>query len=93
MTWSIPYIFEMESYTVEYGLSSLELNQMSDVVLSPNDPTVIDRSYSVLLEGLDSGTLYYVRVRASFGTGELYVRYSDVISFFTQTERKIANII
>ena len=39
VTWRIPYIFEMESYTVEYGLSFSELNQVSDVVLSPNDPT------------------------------------------------------
>ena len=81
----------MESYTVEYGLSSSELNQVSEVVFSPNDPTQVDLIYSVSLEGLNSGTLYYARVRASFGTGELYVRYSDVISFFTQTERKVAN--
>ena len=49
VTWKIPYIFEMESYTVEYWVSASEHNQVLDVVLRTNDPTQVDLSYSVSL--------------------------------------------
>ena len=88
VSWEINYFVELETYAVEYGLSSTKLNQVSAVVGSVNDTSATDTPYSITLQGLDVSTVYYLRVKAEFGVGGVSVRYSDVIAFFTQQERK-----
>lgn len=86
ITWTIPRFVESEEYIVEYGVDSDNLNLTSSTVDSNSDTSLVNQSYSVLLEGLEVGTIYYIRVLAQFGINGLYKRYSDVIAFRTLEE-------
>ena len=88
VSWKISSFVELETYTVEYGLISVMLNQVSAIVDSVNDTSATNTPYSITLQGLDVSTVYYLRVKAQYGVGGVYTRYSDVIAFFTQQERK-----
>ena len=88
VTWTIPSFLGMEEYTVEYGKSTAALDLVSTPVQSIEDTTTNFEHYSIALQELSAGTQYYLRVVARFGTGDIYVRSSDIFSFFTQFERK-----
>lgn len=88
ISWHIPLFIEQEEYVVEYGLSPTALDFKSDTVLSITDTSVNFERYDVTLQGLSGGTQYYFRVVARFGTGDVYVRSTEIISFFTQFERE-----
>ena len=79
---------EPEEYVVAYGLSPTSLNMTSDTVMSITDTSINFQPYELRLQGLMGATLYYFRVEARFGVGNLYFRHSDVFFFFTQFERK-----
>lgn len=79
---------EQEEYVVEYGLSTAALNLSSTTVLSITDTSINYEHYDVRLEGLSVGTQYYYRVVARFGTGGVFVRRTDIFSFFTKFERE-----
>ena len=87
ISWNIPYFTAPEVYTVEYGLTSA-LDRVSSTVQSITDTSINFQPYDVMLQGLNTGTRYYFRVVARFGTDNIYVRSSDLFSFFTQFERK-----
>lgn len=87
ISWNIPYFTAPEVYTVEYGLTSA-LDRVSSTVQSITDTSINFQPYDVMLQGLSTGTRYYFRVVARFGTDNIYVRSSDLFSFFTQFERK-----
>ena len=86
VSWTIPEFVEAEEYIVEYGTDSDDLTLMSSTVSSSNDTTLVNQTYSVLLEELAMGTIYYVRVLAQYGAYGLYKRYSDIIAFRTLEE-------
>ena len=86
--WNIPQFVEPEKYVVEYGLSPTELTLESATVQSITDTSVNFEAYSVTLEGLTGSTAYYYRVVARFGTGDIYIRHTEVFTFVTQSPRK-----
>lgn len=77
---------ETEEYKIEYGVESDNLNLTSQIVNSVTDRTLVNQTYSVIIDNLEMGTIYYVRVLAQFGIDGLYKRYSDVTAFRTLEE-------
>ena len=88
ISWSIQSFIEQEQYFVEYGLSAANLELISDIIQSISDTTINFQPYSVTLQGLTEATKYFFRVVAEFGVGDVYVRSTNIFSFFTQFERK-----
>lgn len=83
VTWTIPTLTEQQTYYVQYGPSPLSLTFTSDTVIS--DSLLPGQSYSVTLNGLDAGTVYYVKVVATFSDITLY---SSIEMFTTIAIRK-----
>ena len=86
VSWNIPSFEEAEEYTVEYGLEADNLNMTSSTVESDSDTSLVNLTYSVSINDLEMGTIYYMRVRAQDGTKNLYKRYSDVYVLRTLEE-------
>ena len=83
VSWIIPSLTEQQTYYVEYGSDVDSLNLQTDPITSAT--LLPDESYSVTLNGLDDGTVYYVRVVATFS--DVYL-YSSTESFATIALRK-----
>lgn len=86
VTWTIPSFSETETYKVEYGVDSGVFNLSSSTVNSVTDTTVVNQTYSVAIDALMAGTIYYMRVVAESGINDLYKRYSNVALFRTLEE-------
>ena len=71
---------------LQYGTESNNLNLTSSTVDSVTDTTLQNQTYSVVLDDLEKGTIYYVQVLAQYGFGNLFKRYSDVNAFRTLEE-------
>ena len=89
ITWTIPSIAEMEEYIVQYGVESDNLNLTSSTVDSVSDTTLENQTYSVVLDQLKNGTIYYAQVLAQYGFGNLFKRYSDNIALRTLEDGKL----
>ena len=83
VTWTIPSLTEQQTYFVEYGSSPLDLTLTSESITSQT--LLPNETYSVMLNGLDHGTAYYIRVVATFIDITLY---STVETFTTIAMRK-----
>lgn len=86
VSWTIPSFSETENYRVEFGIESDLFNLSSSTVNSVTDTTVVNQTYSVTVNDLTVGTIYYMRVVAEFGTNDLYKRYSSEDAFRTLEE-------
>ena len=75
VSWRIPSFKMQEEYYVEYGTDPSNLDQTSDILPSPLDTSLVNQTYQVSLQGLNAGTIYYLRVVAVFD--EVFKRYSD----------------
>lgn len=64
-----------EAYYVEYGIDPGNLDFISDILYSPLDTSLVNQTYQVNLQGLNTGSIYYLRVVAVFN--EVFKRYSD----------------
>ena len=65
LTWVTPrFVYGTEIYAVQYGLSAIALDQVTDQVFSGLDTSLTDQTFSVSLEGLEPNTQYYFRVVA-----------------------------
>ena len=64
-----------EAYYVEYGTDPDNLDFISDILYSPLNTSLVNQTYQVNLQGLNIGTIYYLRVVAVFN--EVFKRYSD----------------
>lgn len=73
---------------LQYGTEADNLNLTSSTVDSVTDTTLQNQTYSVVLDDLEKGTIYYVQVLAQYGFGNLFKRYSDIIAFRTLEEGK-----
>ena len=71
-----------------YGLDSGELEFTSDIVQSVLNVSLEDQSYSVVIRGLETATIYYGQVVAVFGMSGEYERYSDMFVFRTKENGK-----
>ena len=82
VSWTIPSFIVQEQYYVRYGTDPDNLDRVTATITSPEDTTVINSTYSTALEGLDSGTLYYIQVVAVYD--DVFARYSEVIPLITK---------
>ena len=82
VSWRIPSFEIPEQYYVEYGREPDNFTETTDPIASPTDNTLINRTYEVTLQGLQSATVYYYRVAAVFN--DIYIRYSDLDVFVTK---------
>ena len=89
ISWNIPSITEMEEYELQYGVESHNLNLTSSTIDSVSDTTLENQTYSTILDELDMGTIYYVRVLTQHGFGNLFKRYSNVFAFRTLEDGKL----
>ena len=82
VSWRIPSFIVQEQYYVLYGTDPENLDQVTETISSLEDTTLVNSTYSISLQGLDEGTLYYVQVAAVYN--EVFARYSEVIPFITK---------
>lgn len=80
ITWTVPFLSSPQEYTVEYGVDEDNLNETSDT-LSESDTTLTDETYSIVLNGLMRGALYYARVSTTNAGNVTF--YSETTSFRT----------
>lgn len=66
---------------MEYGTEPTDLSMTTDPISSPVNTSLLNQSYSTLLQGLNPGTVYYVRIVAVYEV--IFARYSDVVLFRT----------
>ena len=88
ITWRIPYFTEQEEYYIIYGMESDDLDQSSDSISSPTNTSLVNQTYSLMIQGLDIGTIYYCQVVAAFGEIGEFKRYSDTFAFRTKESGK-----
>ena len=81
MSWTILQFIRPETYYVQYGTDETLHDMMSVSVMSSMDASLLNQTYSISLENLNPGTLYYLRVVAVFNY--TFIIYSDIISFWT----------
>lgn len=86
ISWTVPYIVEEEEYYIIYGVESDELDMTSDSIPSVSDTSLENQTYSLYVEGLKSGTVYYAQVVAAFGMSGEFKRYSDTFVFRTKED-------
>ena len=84
--WRIPSFITQEQYYVQYGNNSDTLDQRTNPIPSVSDTTVINQTYELTVDGLGSGTIYYLRVVAVFNI--LARRESDMVVNRTNEEGK-----
>ena len=80
VTWTISSVTEQQEYYVLFGTYQYNLNNMTNRILGSENTSLINQTYSTLLDGLTFGTTYYFVVVAEFGSTTLL---SDVASFTT----------
>ena len=80
VTWTVASVTEQQEYYVLYGLDENNLNYTTDRISGNANTSLTDQTYSTTIQGLTSGTLYYVQVVAEFGSTILY---SETTSFRT----------
>ena len=83
VSWRVPSLTEQQTYYVEYGSSLDLLDRQTDPISS--ETLLPNQTYSVTLTGLEAGTVYYIRVVATFSDVSLY---SSTESFTTIALRK-----
>lgn len=90
ISWTVSSISSPQEYTVEYGDDEDNLNETSEV-LSVSDTSLTDQMYSVSLNGLRQGVLYYLRVSTTNAGNVTF--YSDSESFRTLEPGKKIDLI
>lgn len=88
ISWTIPSFPEIEEYTVQYGVESNSLNLTSSTIDSVTDTTLVNQTYSIVINDLEAGTIYYMRVLAQYGVDIVYNRYSELTVFRTLEQGK-----
>ena len=84
VSWTIPLLVTQEQYYVVYGSDPNDLSQSSDPI--PNFEIETNAMYSITLQGLEPGVVYYTQVAAVFN--EIFIRYSEVAVFITREPGK-----
>lgn len=90
VSWTITQFTKPELYYIHYGTDETMQDMMSESIMSSMNTSLMNQTYSTSLENLSPHTAYYLRVAAVFD--DIFVRYSDVISFRTYDEGCLINI-
>ena len=77
VSWRVPSVPEPQEYYLSYGTNQNNLTYTTDRVQGNSNAS---QMYSISLQNLESGTVYYLVVVSEFGTTSLY---SDIESFTT----------
>ena len=80
ISWVVPYISTWQYYTIQYGIEPNAFNLSGGILYSPPDTSLTNQAYSVAVQGLTQGTVYYMRVSSTFSFN---IIYSDMVSFRT----------
>ena len=80
VSWIVPSVTEPQEYYVLYGVNQIILNLTTDKVQGNSDTSLLNQSYSTIVQDLDYGTTYYLIVVTEFGSTTLY---SEMTSFTT----------
>lgn len=80
VSWTVPSVTEQQEYYVLYGLDPSDLNYTTERIPGNANTSLTDQTYSTTIQGLTSGTLYYVQVVAEFGS---VILNSEIMSFRT----------
>ena len=80
VSWVVPYFPTWQQYSVVYGTQQDALDLSWGLLYSPPDTSLVNQTYSTTVQGLTQGTVYYIRVSASFGFN---IIYSDLVPFRT----------
>ena len=84
ISFTVPYLLEEEEYYIVYGFNSDELYSTSDSIPSVSNTSLENQTYTIFLEGLEVGTIYFAQVVAEFGVSGEFKRYSDTFVFRTK---------
>ena len=84
VTWRIPSFTTQEDYYVLYSKDPANLDQRTNPIPSVSDTTVTNHEYELTVDGLDSGSVYYLRVVAVFDI--LSKRQSELVVIWTNDE-------
>lgn len=84
ISFTVPYFLEEEEYYIIYGFNSDELYSTTDSILSGSDTSLENQTYTIPIEGLEAGTIYFAQVVAAFGVSGEFKRYSDTFVFRTK---------
>ena len=91
VSWRIPSFTTQEDYYVLYGKDPTDLDQRSNSIPSPSDTTLMNRQYELTIDGLDSGSVYYLSVVAVFDV--LSKRQSEQVVIWTNDEGIYTNVV
>lgn len=80
ISWTVPSVSESQEYYLLYGTNRYSLNFTTDRIQGNSNISLVNVTYSISLQNLDMGTMYYVVVVAEFGSTTLY---SDMTTFTT----------
>ena len=84
VSWRIPSFTTQESYYVLYGKEPTDLDQRSSSIQSSPDTTLTNQVHDLTIDGLDSGSVYYLSVVAVFDV--LSKRQSEQVVIWTNDE-------
>lgn len=84
ISFTVPYFLEEEEYYIIYGFNPDELYSTSDPIMSVSDTSLENQTYTIHIEGLEAGTIYYAQVVAVFGVSGESQRYSNDTTFRTK---------
>ena len=84
VTWRIPSFATQEDYYVLYGSDPANLDRRTNPIPSVSDTTVINQVYELTVVGLDSSSVYHLRVVAVFDI--LSKRQSELVVIGTKDE-------
>ena len=87
VSWIIPRFTTPEMYYIQYGYEENVLDMTTTSVSSPTDTSLVNQTYSIMLQGLSDGTMYFLRVVAVYD--DIADRFSDLTSFRTYEEGSI----
>lgn len=88
ISWRIPTLEEQEEYYVLYGTDPENLYQTTGSIVSSSDTSIINATYSLVVEGLESGRVYYAQVAAAF---DIFERFSEATVFLTKAPGKFSS--
>lgn len=90
VNWRIPSFTTQEEYYVLYGTDPTDLDRRTARISSSAVTSLTNQMFSLLIDGLDPGTVYYLRVVAVFDV--LSKRESETIVIWTKENGNILSM-
>ena len=82
VSWRIPSFTRQEQYYIEYGTDRDNLDQRTELIDSVTDTTLVNVTYTQIINDLSPGAVYYLNVVAVYEVisrrrSELYVLWTN----------------